>query len=175
MSGELVTKGGQRVVKGRVSPALRTALTLIVEQGLTQGEAAQRVGMKGPSLTIALRKPHVRAAKEAVKRAWLASRTDKAWLTMAQLADGAASEDVRHKSAKVFLDAAGELGSVAAGDGGPRQLVQIVLHNALQAGQPIAHRLPGIIEQQAPQRMRPDPSNLIAVGRSSTAPCEAGS
>ena len=170
MSGELVTKGGETIHKGRMRPALASAIRLIVEEGLSQCDAAQRVGLRQESLSKALHKPHVRAFKEGVKRAWLASRTEKAWHTMAQLADSSSSDDVRHKSAKVFLEAAGELGGGNGGDDGPRQLVQIVLHQALASAQPIAHRLPGVIEHEPAQRMRPDPSNMITVGRSSGAP-----
>ena len=167
MSGALVAKDGSKVSKGRIRPALMTAIRLIVEDGLTQAAAAQRVGMKAASLSIALRKPHVVAMRAAVKRAWLDSETSKAWRTMAYLANGAASEDVRHKSAKVFLDAAGELGG-GNGDGqaGPRTLVNIVLHHALAGEQPTPNQLPGVIEHQSRRGLRPDPSNLITVGRS---------
>lgn len=167
MSGQLVTRDGTAIRKGRVSPALRTAIRLIVEDGISVAAAAQRTGYKETSLAVALKKPHVRAERAAVKRAWLDNKTGKAWLVMAQLAEGAASEDVRHKSAKVFLDAAGELdGSAANGATGPRTLVQIVMHHAPEGGQPIPHRLPGVIEAQAIHRPKPDASNFITVGRS---------
>lgn len=171
MAGNLVTRDGETFRKGRVSPALRSAITLIVTSGLTVAEAAQLTGYKTESLAKALIKPHVRAERAAVKRAWLASQTDKAWLGMADLAENAASEDVRHKSLKVFLEQAGELGGKGDGaDTGPRTLVQIVMHHASAAEQPSSHRLPGVIEHQPNQRSRPDPSNFITVGRSSAAP-----
>lgn len=165
MSGELTAKGGQRIVKGRIRPALRTAIRLIVEEGLTQADAAKRVGYNAVSLSVALRKPHVRAVVVAVKRAWLENETGKAWRTMADLANGATSEDVRHKSAKVFLDAAGELdGSASGGAKGPPALVQIVINSDPKQGQPIVQRLPGVIESQPTQGKRGDPSNFEPVG-----------
>lgn len=154
---------GTVVRKGRVSPALRTAIRLMVEEGTTQADAAQRVGMKAPSLSIALKKPHVRAEVAAVKRAWLDNKTGQAWVNIAKLASDGASEDVRLKANKLFLDAAGEL-APKAGDQGPRTLVQIVMHHAT-GGQPIPHQLPGVIEAVAIQRTRRDPSNSTTVGR----------
>ncbi len=142
----LVDKGGDEVRKGRIRPALLTAIRLIVEEGLTQADAAKRVGMKGPSLTIALKKPHVRAALAGVKRAWLDSQTSKAWLTVADLAANAASEDVRLKASRTFLDAAGELTPDAKGHAGPSQLIQIITRAVDIGGQPLDQRLPGVIE-----------------------------
>lgn len=109
MGEPLVTRSGEVIRKGRISPALRSAIHLIVSDGLTVAEAAMRTGYTTHSLTQALKKPHVRALRDSVKRAWIESRTEKAWLTVADLADNAASEDVRLKAAKTFLDAAGEL------------------------------------------------------------------
>jgi hypothetical protein len=123
---------------------------LIVQEGLTIPEAAKRTGYRYESLLLALRKPHVRAAKDSVKRAWMESRTEKAWLTVADLADNAASEDVRLKAAKTFLDAAGEL-TPDGGDkaGTARQLIQIVTQSVNMGGQPPSERLPGVIEAPA--------------------------
>lgn len=163
--GELVTRSGETIRKGRVSPALRSAIELIVTEGLSIADAAQLTGYKANSLQVALRKPHVRVARAAVKRTWLDSQTEKAWIMMAKLANGAGSEDVRHKSAKVFLDAAGEL---TPGDGqgaGPRTLVQIVMHHPAASEQPTLRQLPGVIEAQPIQRARRDPSNFATVGR----------
>lgn len=159
----LVTRSGEPIRKGRVSPALRTALILIVHEGLTVAEAAQRTGYATESLSKALIKPHVKAAKDAVKRAFLASETEQAWLTVIGLARKGVSEDIKLKAAKVLLDAAGELTAKDAGGTGPRTLVQIVM--AHDTRQPISHQLPGVIEAVAIQRTRPDPSNYAVVGR----------
>ncbi len=108
--------------------------------------------MNAVSLSLALKKPHVVALRSAVKRAWLGSETDKAWLTMAHLASNAASEDVRFKSAKVFLEAAGELERTGDdGSKGPRSLVQIVLHHPASVSSP-AGGLPGVVEVVPPGR-----------------------
>jgi hypothetical protein len=135
----------QRPVKGRIRPALATAIRLIVEEGHTQADAAQAVGMNPVSLSLALKKPHVKALREAVKRAWLDNETGKAWLTVINLSNGAASEDVRLKAAKLLLEAAGELdGGRSDGDKGPKSLVQIVLHHP--AEMTTVGGLPGVIE-----------------------------
>ena len=137
----------KRPVKGRIRPALDTAIRLIVEEGRTQADAAKAVGMNQVSLSLALRKPHVIALRAAVKRAWLDSKTDKAWVTLANLADNAASEDVRYKSAKLFLEAAGELdGGRDRGDAGPRSVVQILINHPQVVGEGMAAGQPGVIE-----------------------------
>lgn len=145
---EMQDRDGQPVRKGRISPALRTAIILIVHEALTVAEAAKRTGYKTESLAKALLKPHVRHEKERVKRAWLQSKTEQAWHTVADLASNAASEDVRLKAARTFLDAAGELTPDAKGQAGPSQLIQIVTR-AVNLGQPLEQRMPGVIE--APQ------------------------
>jgi hypothetical protein len=96
--------------KQQIRPGVEAALQLIVQRGLTFAEAAEAVGYKPESLAKALRKQHVLDRLAHVKREWMESRTFKAWLGMAELADNAVSEEVRHKSYKVFLEAAGELG-----------------------------------------------------------------
>lgn len=155
----MVDKDGNRVTKGRVRPALHTAIRLIVEDGLSQAEAAKRVGMKGPSLTIALHKPHVKAVMADVKRAWLDSQTSKAWLQVAKLAENAVSEDVRLKASRTFLDAAGELTPADQGGAGPRQLIQIVTRAVQIGGQPPPQRLPGVIEAPPYQVIEHEPSD----------------
>jgi hypothetical protein len=163
MSNDLVTLQGQKIRKGRVAPALRTAITLIVTEGLSIVDAAQRTGYKAHSLQVALKKPHVKAAKEAVKRAFLASETDKAWLTVVGLAQSAGSEDVKLKAAKVLLDAAGELEPKGVAPGAQRPTV--IINMVHPAGHPIPHQLPGVIEAQPIQRVRVLPSNSTMVGR----------
>lgn len=135
--------------KGRIRPALSNAIGLIVREGLSVPDAAIRVKMQYESLRVALHKPHVVAYREAVKRAWLASATDKAWLTVVTLATDAASEDVRLKAAKVILDAAGELDHGDPGAVGPRTLVQIVVNHAPAGEQSPLKRLPGVIELES--------------------------
>jgi predicted DNA-binding protein (UPF0251 family) len=110
----------------RLRPALATAVRLMVHEALTVTDAANRVGMQRDSLARALLRPHVIAAKAAVKRAWLGSETAKAWLTMADLANHAASEDVRHKAAKVILDAAGELDGSASSERRPERPTVVI-------------------------------------------------
>lgn len=158
----LVNRDGEEIRKGRISPALRTAITLIVSEGLTVADAAVRTGYKVHSLTQALKKPHVRAYRLHVKRAWLTSQTDQAWLTVSDLATRACSEDVRLKAAKVFIEA-----DQAARNAMPeqaRQLVQIVTQNVNLTGHLTASQMPGVIESLPYQPLQADASNYHPVG-----------
>lgn len=57
------------------------------------------------------------------------SQTFKAWVGVAELADGAASEDTRLKALRTILEAAGELGPNRRDDGlRTATLVQIITH-----------------------------------------------
>jgi len=161
--GPLVDRAGEPVYKGRVSPALRTAIKLIVEEGLPVADAAKRTAYKVESLHKALCKPHVRAFRLSVKRAWLASQTERAWLTVSELALQANSEDVRLKAAKVFIEA-----DQAARNAMPeqaRQLVQIVTNTVNMTGHLPASQMPGVIESPPYQPLQPYPSNSDPVGR----------
>jgi hypothetical protein len=117
------------------------------------------------SLNVAMKKPHVRAFLSSVKHAWLESRTSKAWLNVAQLADSACSEDVRLKANRVFLEAAGELGAKGADPNATaRTLVQIVVNAAQGMGHLPASQMPGVIESPPYQPLQPYPSNSDTVG-----------
>jgi hypothetical protein len=100
--------------------------------------------MQRESLSRALAKPHVQALRAGVKRAWLDNETGKAWLQVAKLADGAASEDVRLKAAKTILEAAGELEPRDTEDRVRNPMVQIIL--ASPQGESAPQQLPGVIE-----------------------------
>ena len=160
---DLVARDGEPVRKGRVSPALRTAITLIVHEGLTVADAAKRTGYATESLSKALMKPHVKAFRLSVKRAWLASQTERAWLTVSDLALQANSEDVRLKAAKVFIEADEAARATMPAD--VRQLVQIVTQNVTMTGNLTASQMPGVIEALPYQPLQPDPSNFMPVGR----------
>jgi len=95
--------------KGQVRPAVRVAMTAMVEQGLSIPAAANLAGLTYEGLRIALRRPHVRKAMTDVRRIWHESETLVAWKTVADLQRNAASEDVRLKSARTVIGAAGEL------------------------------------------------------------------
>lgn len=159
---ELVDKSGNEVRKGRIRPALRTAIALIVEEGLSQDAAAKRVGMKAPSLTVALRKPHVRAYKSDVMRAWLASKTERAWLTVANLAESGASEDVQLKAARFLIEQ--DEAKRQAMPERARQVVQIVTQNVNLGGQLIPNQSSGVLEAVPYQALDDDASNSRAVG-----------
>lgn len=160
---DLVARDGSPVRKGRISPELRTAVTLIVHEGLTVADAAKRTGYQTESLSKALIKPHVKAFRASVKRAWLASKTELAWLTVADLAERGNSEDVRLKAARVFIDA--DEAARAAMPEQARQLVQIVTQSVNIGGQLPHGQMPGVIESPAYTVLPPRPSNSGPVGR----------
>jgi hypothetical protein len=163
MTTDLVNRDGEEVRKGRISPALRTAITLIVSEGLTVADAAVRTGYKPHSLTQALKKPHVKAYRASVKRAWLASETEQAWLTMTDLARRASSEDARFKAAKFMIDV--DLQARGAMPEQARQLVQIVTQNVNLTGNLSASQMPGVIEAPAWAPLPAIASNSDPVGR----------
>lgn len=150
----------------QIRPLLQQAIRSIVTEGLSVPDAAKRAGMAVHSLQVALRKPHVRAFMTHVKDAWMDSRTSKAWLNIADLADGACSEDVRLKANRTFLEAAGELGFKGKdAESAARTLVQIVVNSTPQQQQPTVDRLPGVIEAQPFQVITHQPSDSQPVRR----------
>lgn len=165
---DLVAKDGSPVRKGRISPELRTAITLIVHEGQTVADAAKRTGYQTESLSKALMKPHVKAFRLSVKHAWLASKTERAWLTVADLAERGNSEDVRLKAAKVFIEA--DAAARATMPEQARQLVQIIANNVNMAGHLPASQVSGVIEGEAWSPPPAIASNSRPVGRAESEP-----
>ena len=160
---DLLGKDGKPVVKGRIRPALDTAIRLIEEQGFTIADAAKSVGYRTHSLVQALHKPHVRAFRAHVKRAWRESESSYAWYTMTRLARDAASEDVKFKSAKFLIEM-----DEAANNRMPeqaRQLVQIVTNTVQIGQQPTEGQLSGVIEAAPFQLVKQQPSDSQPVRR----------
>lgn len=150
----------------QIRPRLQEACQLIVSEGLSIADAARRSGMTPHSLQVALKKPHVRAFLASVKHAWMDSRTSKAWLNIANLADQACSEDVRLKANRVFLEAAGELGGNQVDPNATaRTLVQIIVNASQNAAQLPHGQLSGVIESQPWTGLQPAASNSLPVGR----------
>lgn len=150
----------------QIRPALREAIRLYVTEGLSKTDAALRAGMTLHGLLAALKKPHVRAFEVHVKAAWMDSRTSKAWLNVADLADSAQSEDVRLKANRVFLEAAGELGGKGEDPSKvARTLVQIIIGASQNQGQLRDDQLSGVIEAPAWRAIGHDTSNSAPVGR----------
>ena len=160
---ELVDRKGEEVRKGRISPALRTAITLIVHEGLTVAQAAAKTGYQAESLAKALLKPHVRVFRADVKRAWLASETERAYLTAADLMTRSGSDDVRLKAAKVFIEMDQEARRTMPNEA--RQLVQIVTQNLTMHAVPPTERSAGVIEAKPFQPLSLPSSNFIEVGQ----------
>ena len=115
--------------KGQVRPKVREALREIVTTGLSITDAAQTVGMTREALSRALKRPAVLEFKASLARAFRESQTERAILTIADLAANAVSEDTRHRAARTWLEMVGELGPNRR-DETPRapQLVQIINH-----------------------------------------------
>ena len=155
----------KRTEAGRVRAPLAAAVTAIVTRGLSIADAAQEVGMARESLSRALRKPHVQALRAGVKRAWLTSKTDLAWVQVAKLAADAQSEDVRLKAAKTILDAAGELKREGGDDRSPKSLVQIVMHHAPAEMTTVGGNRSGIIEIIRQPNGPRDPFQVIEAPR----------
>lgn len=159
----LVTKDGKPITKGRIRPALDTAIRLIEEHGYTIADAAKSVEYRTHSLVQALNKPHVRAYRIHVRQAWRNSETVAAWQTMAKLARGAASEDVQHKSAKFLIEQAAAAEQRLPGE--VRQLVQIINHGTVHTGQLPSQQSSGVYEAEPYQPPALIPSNSDIVGR----------
>lgn len=139
----------------QIRPALARALSAIVGDGASVAEAAEIAGMKAKSLYAALAKPHVRAERTRLKHAWMENQTGKAWKVVADLADSAASEDVRHKAARTILEAAGELRPDGRRqEGAPRALVQIIAGHGVELR--AAVETGGVIEAAAYAPAEPD-------------------
>lgn len=79
----------------------------MVNDGLPLEEAANLAGMKPHSLTQALRKPHVRQFREALRHAYLRFQGEQAVSVIADLMVEAKSESVRLEAAKAMCDLAG--------------------------------------------------------------------
>jgi hypothetical protein len=126
---------------------LREAIRILVTEGCTQREAAQKAGMTEHGLQRALTKPHVQEFRDGVMDAHMTGKTPLAWSVVHKLMIEAASEDVQLKAARTHLDAMGQLtDGKGASDGQARQLIQIIT-DRVQIGQhPLSERLPGVTE-----------------------------
>ena len=162
-SPELVNRDGETIRKGRISPALRTAIVLIVTEGLTVADAAIRTGYKPHSLTQALKKPHVKAFRASVKSAHLRSETDAAYAELCKMARFASSEDVRLKAIKVLIDI--DQQANAAMPERAHQTIQIIAQNVNLPTNLGNNQMSGVIEAQPFQLPSANASNSRSVGR----------
>lgn len=140
-------KDGTSIRKERVSPALRSAVTLIVTEAYSITDAAKRVGITRETLSRALKRPAVKTLLADVKRAHLESRTYKAWNRVEELAEGAASEKVKLEANRTILQAGGDLVPErdASEQTGP---MFVIVKNEMHVGgpPPVIERLPGVFE-----------------------------
>lgn len=138
----------------QIRPPVEAAIQLIVSRAVTIAEAAESVGMQGPSLAKALRRPHISDRLRYVKREWLESKTAKAWIGVVDLADNAQSEDTRLRALRTILEAAGELGPNRRDDAPQLGVaVQIITNVGSERGQ-VTIQTSGVIEAE-PYSPRP--------------------
>ncbi|RYG85102.1 MAG: hypothetical protein EON59_12930, partial [Alphaproteobacteria bacterium] len=93
----------------QIRPPLERAIRLMVEEGSTLSEAAQTAGLVEESLRKALVKPHVKAFRTGVTRAWLDNQASRGFVKAVALMDGAESQKLQLESAKLLIGAAGML------------------------------------------------------------------
>ena len=103
---KLLSRGPQ---PPRMRPPLKEAVSLIIEKGITQREAARRVGMNETSLGRALAKPHIKAWIDNEKALFLTDMLklkDRAKAiaiaTGIELMHSATSEAVRARMVELF-------------------------------------------------------------------------
>lgn len=92
----------QAQLNGRIRPALKEAIRLMVEEGCTLGDAAQKTSYQIHSLKCAFKKPHVAAYKTGVLRAFVEGEKDRSFQKMVYLRDHASSERVQADMAKTI-------------------------------------------------------------------------
>lgn len=97
-------KGKGKLPKGRITPMLEAAIRVMVYEGASVAEAAEKAGYQRKSLENALRKPHVKAYKTEVWRAFKDSEAEKSFIVTCELRDKAKSENVRLQAAKAIMD-----------------------------------------------------------------------
>lgn len=92
---------------GRISKRLDRAIVQIVTEGASITAAAESTGYPVPSLTRALKRPHVIARKQDIIKAFMLSATDLARVSLVDLLRSK-SDDIRLRAACRLLDMAGE-------------------------------------------------------------------
>jgi hypothetical protein len=137
---------GGPLPRGRVSKRLEKAIRLIEEGGYSISLAAEGSGYQYTSLMAALKKPHVRAYRAGVKRAWRESEAPKSWNRIVKLAENAGSEKVKLEANKTILTALGELTDESEAPGNAVALIQIIRNEVHNHGQPLSQRLPGVVQ-----------------------------
>jgi len=84
----------------RLSAVTKKAVELMVLDGLEAKDAAEKAGMKHHSLREALKKPHVKQYREALRHAHLTGKGERAIAVLLELMETASSEHVRLEAAK---------------------------------------------------------------------------
>jgi hypothetical protein len=94
----------------RIAPRLHQALELIVNEGLSLKDAAERVGYTQNALAIALRKPHVIARKRDILQCFMQSGADLCRNSLLEIVKTSKSDGARIEAIKTFLTLTGDLG-----------------------------------------------------------------
>ena len=102
--------------KTRISARLMDALVLIAEKGYSIKSAAEATGYHPTSLALALRRPHVIAAKQDIVAAFWSNAAGKARKALGELVETAKDEGVRLRAAVAILEKSGEMQAPSAGN-----------------------------------------------------------
>lgn len=99
----------QGQAKGRIAPAIRAAIKLRLEEGLTIKEASARAGISEAGWYLAMQRPHVAAAYEAAEVQFIQTveRRRKQYMARdievaAELMERGKSEQVRMRAVEFF-------------------------------------------------------------------------
>lgn len=142
------TLTGKKLRAKRVGEALASAIRYIEEKGYSVSQAAEATGYKAQSLHNALGKPHVKAFRADVKRAWRESESPKAWNRIVKLSENAGSEKVKLDANKTILTALGDLASDEGGAPSSVALIQIIRNETHHHGHSLSQRLPGVVQSE---------------------------
>jgi len=117
----------KKVTKGRISTKLKAAIRNIVNNGVTQEEAALAVGIRRETVSRALQKPHVVAYKDELSTELLKLNALKGARKIGKLIDGANSERVQMEAA---VDAQNRGGLGVSTDDKPVTAIQVNINLA---------------------------------------------
>jgi len=93
--------------KLRITKPVRTAIQLMVLEGLKRAEAAQKAGIREHTLYVAMTKPHVKKYQRALMDELRTSEGHRSYLKLTELRDLATSEHVQMESAKFVAGVSG--------------------------------------------------------------------
>ncbi len=96
-----------KLTRHRISTTTRQAVEFMVFEGLETKAAAEKAGMKHHSLREALKKPHVKELRRALRDAHLRAKGERAYAIMCDLMENSTSDHVKLEAASKVADFAG--------------------------------------------------------------------